>query len=89
MFGELIIMIVYLPILTLSGVEGKMFVPMALTVLFALFGAMILWGDLCACGGRDLHTWKALRGGKPYRSRRKSGSIFPFLELHFAIASSS
>jgi cobalt-zinc-cadmium resistance protein CzcA len=42
MFGELIIMIVYLPILTLSGVEGKMFVPMALTVLFALFGAMIL-----------------------------------------------
>ncbi len=42
MFGELIIMIVYLPILTLTGVEGKMFVPMALTVLFALFGAMIL-----------------------------------------------
>ena len=42
MFGELIIMIVYLPILTLTGVEGKMFVPMALTVLLALFGAMIL-----------------------------------------------
>ena len=42
LFGELIIMIVYLPILTLSGVEGKMFVPMALTMLLALTGALIL-----------------------------------------------
>lgn len=42
MFGELIIMIVYLPILTLSGIEGKMFRPMAFTVLFALTGAMVL-----------------------------------------------
>ncbi len=42
MFGELIIMIVYLPILTLEGVEGKMFRPMALTVIFALIGSMIL-----------------------------------------------
>ncbi|MEK6590331.1 MAG: CusA/CzcA family heavy metal efflux RND transporter [Nitrospinota bacterium] len=42
MFGELIIMIVYLPILTLSGVEGKMFTPMAFTVITALLGAMIL-----------------------------------------------
>jgi cobalt-zinc-cadmium resistance protein CzcA len=41
MFGELIIMIVYLPILTLSGIEGKMFQPMALTVIIALIGAMI------------------------------------------------
>ena len=41
-FGELIIMIVYLPILTLTGIEGKMFVPMALTVVMALIGAMIL-----------------------------------------------
>ena len=40
-FGSIIIMVVYLPILTLTGVEGKMFVPMALTVLLALFGAMI------------------------------------------------
>jgi cobalt-zinc-cadmium resistance protein CzcA len=40
-FGSLIIMAVYLPILSLSGVEGKMFIPMALTVLFALFGAVI------------------------------------------------
>jgi len=42
LFGELIIMIVYLPILTLEGVEGKMFRPMALTVIFALVGSMIL-----------------------------------------------
>lgn len=42
MFGELIIMIVYLPILALEGIEGKMFRPMALTVIFALAGSMIL-----------------------------------------------
>ena len=42
MFGEVIIMIVYLPILTLTGIEGKMFYPMAFTVLAALFGAMVL-----------------------------------------------
>ena len=42
MFGELIIMIVYLPILALEGVEGKLFRPMALTVIFALIGSMIL-----------------------------------------------
>ncbi|MBP9855150.1 MAG: CusA/CzcA family heavy metal efflux RND transporter [Candidatus Omnitrophica bacterium] len=40
-FGQLIIMIVYLPILTLTGVEGKMFIPMAFTVVTALIGAMI------------------------------------------------
>ena len=42
MFGELIIMIVYLPILTLEGIEGKLFRPMALTVIFALAGSLIL-----------------------------------------------
>jgi cobalt-zinc-cadmium resistance protein CzcA len=42
LFGEMIIMIVYLPILTLEGVEGKMFRPMALTVIFALAGSMLL-----------------------------------------------
>lgn len=41
-FGVLIIMAVYLPILSLSGVEGKMFHPMAYTVLLALTGALIL-----------------------------------------------
>ena len=42
MFGELIIAIVYIPIFALSGVEGKMFHPMAFTVVAALLGAMIL-----------------------------------------------
>ena len=41
LFGSFIIMIVYLPILTLSGVEGKLFTPMALTVILALVGAMV------------------------------------------------
>lgn len=40
-YGQLIIMVVYLPILALTGVEGKMFRPMAFTVLVALLGAMI------------------------------------------------
>ena len=42
LFGQLIIMVVYLPIFALTGVEGKMFHPMALTVVAALLGAMIL-----------------------------------------------
>lgn len=42
MFGELIIAVVYLPILTLQGTEGKLFKPMALTVLFALAGSMVV-----------------------------------------------
>lgn len=42
LFGELIIMVVYLPILTLEGVEGRLFRPMALTVIFALLGSALL-----------------------------------------------
>ncbi|MGE3778874.1 MAG: efflux RND transporter permease subunit [Pirellulaceae bacterium] len=42
MFGELIIAIVYVPMLALQGTEGKLFRPMALTVLFALLGSLIL-----------------------------------------------
>jgi cobalt-zinc-cadmium resistance protein CzcA len=41
-FGQVIILVVYLPILTLHGIEGKMFKPMAQTVAFALLGAFIL-----------------------------------------------
>jgi len=41
-FGQIIILIVYLPIFTLEGIEGKMFKPMAQTVAFALLGAFIL-----------------------------------------------
>ncbi len=42
MFGELIIAIVYVPVLALQGMEGKLFRPMALTVLFALAGSLVL-----------------------------------------------
>ncbi|MBC6990515.1 CusA/CzcA family heavy metal efflux RND transporter [Hymenobacter sp. BT491] len=42
LFGQLIILIVYFPILALTGIEGKMFRPMALTVSFAIVGAMLL-----------------------------------------------
>jgi cobalt-zinc-cadmium resistance protein CzcA len=42
LFGQVIIMMVYVPILALTGVEGKMFHPMAYTVLLALFAAMVL-----------------------------------------------
>ena len=41
-FGEIIILIVYLPILALVGIEGKMFKPMAQTVIFAILGAFLL-----------------------------------------------
>ena len=41
-FGEIIIMIVYLPMMTLVGIEGKMFRPMAMTIFFAILGAFIL-----------------------------------------------
>ena len=41
-FGQVIILIVYVPIFTLEGIEGKMFKPMAETVAFALLGAFLL-----------------------------------------------
>jgi cobalt-zinc-cadmium resistance protein CzcA len=41
-FGEIIIMVVYIPLFTLVGIEGKMFRPMAMTVFFAILGAFIL-----------------------------------------------
>src|SRR5882672_2409180 len=41
-FGQIIILIVYIPILTLVGIEGKMFRPMAQTVAFAILGALVL-----------------------------------------------
>ncbi len=42
MYGELIILVVFLPILTLEGIEGKLFRPMALTMIFALLGSLLL-----------------------------------------------
>lgn len=42
LFGELIILIVFLPVLTLEGIEGKLFRPMALTMIYALLGSLVL-----------------------------------------------
>lgn len=49
-FGEIIIMIVYIPLMTLVGIEGKMFRPMALTVFFAILGLIHPVAHLCADG---------------------------------------
>jgi cobalt-zinc-cadmium resistance protein CzcA len=59
-FGQAIIMIVYVPILALQGIEGKMFHPMALTVIFALIAAFILSltfvpAMIAACVSRKIH----------------------------------
>jgi cobalt-zinc-cadmium resistance protein CzcA len=60
-FGEAIIAIVYLPILTLSGVEGKLFRPMATTVLFALLGAFVM--SLTVVPALASYIVKPQRGG--------------------------
>jgi cobalt-zinc-cadmium resistance protein CzcA len=76
LFGELIIAIVYLPILALEGIEGKLFAPMALTVIFALAGSMFLSVTLmpvlasyALTRGRGVHENRLVRWLKAgYRS---------------------
>ncbi|MCP4290507.1 MAG: efflux RND transporter permease subunit [bacterium] len=60
MYGELIIAIVFLPVLALEGIEGKMFQPMALTLLFALAGSLLLSLTLMPV----LASFVLKRGGK-------------------------
>lgn len=67
-FGELIILIVYIPILTLVGIEGKMFTPMAQTVSFAIIGALILSLTYIPMMSALLLSKKPQRG--PSRSER-------------------
>ena len=64
LFGELIIAVVYLPILALEGVEGKLFRPMALTVIFALAGSMLLSMTLMPV----LASYALEKGVEPRRS---------------------
>ncbi|NOJ83184.1 efflux RND transporter permease subunit [Myxococcus xanthus] len=66
LFGELIIMVVYLPILALEGVEGKLFRPMALTVIFALLGSALLSMTLMPV----LASFALKRGGGPHHEPR-------------------
>ncbi|MDO7875821.1 CusA/CzcA family heavy metal efflux RND transporter [Hymenobacter sp. ASUV-10] len=60
LFGQLIILIVYFPILALTGIEGKMFRPMALTVSFAIIGAMLL----CLTYVPAVSAWALRKGVK-------------------------
>lgn len=78
MFGELIIMIVFLPILALEGVEGKLFRPMALTVIFALLGSMVMSLTLMpVLASFSLKRKKEER--EPFLARRLKEIYRPFL----------
>ncbi|MBI1325998.1 CusA/CzcA family heavy metal efflux RND transporter [bacterium] len=89
MFGELIIMIVYLPILTLQGIEGKLFRPMAMTVVFALLGSMILsltlMPVLASIGlsrhVQDKHTFVDRVAHRLFQPILKLGLAFPWATL--------
>ena len=83
LFGELIIMIVYLPILTLEGTEGKLFRPMALTVIFALVGSMILSMTLMPVLASYVLPRKA-REHEPLLMRLALAIYRPFLRLSMA-----
>ena len=83
MFGELIILIVYLPILALEGVEGKMFRPMALTVIFALLGSLVLSLTLMPVLA-SLLLPKRMEGRDPFVVRVASWLYAPVLRLALA-----
>ncbi len=99
MFGELIIMIVYLPILALEGIEGKLFRPMALTVIFALLGSMAMSLTLIpvlsslVLPRRTAHTENALvrllqRGYRPLLSfaLRRRAMVLGLVVMVLAVA---
>jgi cobalt-zinc-cadmium resistance protein CzcA len=78
-FGVLIIVLVYVPILTLGGVEGKMFKPMAVTVLFALLASLVMALTLIPVLGwyalpkhpKEEHTWLMRKADHLYRPALK------------------
>jgi cobalt-zinc-cadmium resistance protein CzcA len=78
-FGELIILIVYLPILALVGTEGKMFRPMAQTVVFAIIGAFILSLTYVPMLSALLLSKKIIHNPKPTISDR----IMTFFHRHY------
>lgn len=78
LYGQLIIMVVYLPIFTLSGVEGKMFHPMAFTVVLALMGAMLLSVTFVPAAVALLLTGKVAETENPLM-RVASRSYLPLL----------
>ena len=68
LYGQVIIMVVYLPVFALSGVEGKMFHPMAFTVIMALLGAMILSITFVPAAVALFLSGKMVRKGKCHSS---------------------
>lgn len=94
MFGELIISVVYLPILALQGTEGKLFRPMALTVLFALAGSLVLsltlmpvLASLCLPRKMKEHDVWLLRAIKwVYRPVLERAVAHPLLTASLAVA---
>jgi len=79
-FGVGIIMIVFLPILTLEGIEGKMFKPMALTLIFALLGALILALTLTPVLA-SYFLQKQVKETEPWLVRKAHQLYEPVLEL--------
>jgi len=80
LFGELIIAIVYLPILTLEGVEGKLFRPMGLTVIFALAASMVLSMTLVPALA-SVALRKGGHGGETWLIRWLKRAYLPVLKL--------
>jgi len=82
-FASAIIIIVYLPILSLQGVEGKMFKPMALTVVFALSAALILSLTLMPVLA-SLFFRKGVKEHEPWLMRKAKGIYLPVLRTAVA-----
>ena len=85
MFGELIIMIVFLPILALEGVEGKLFRPMALTMIFALFGSLVLSLTLMPVLA-SLILPRTIKQREPWLVRVAQRAYSPLLDLALQLA---
>ncbi|WP_460692934.1 CusA/CzcA family heavy metal efflux RND transporter [Mucilaginibacter puniceus] len=79
-FGELIILIVYIPIFTLQGIEGKMFKPMAQTVAFALIGAFILSLTYVPVMS------SLFLSRKPHNTANWSDQMMSYLQRHYHVA---
>ncbi|RPJ43353.1 MAG: efflux RND transporter permease subunit, partial [Candidatus Latescibacterota bacterium] len=80
LFGELIILIVFLPVLALEGIEGKLFRPMALTMIFALVGSLLLSLTLIPALA-SLWLPKNAREREPWLVRRAARAYEPILRF--------
>lgn len=91
-FGVAIIFLVYIPVLTLGGVEGKMFKPMAATVLFALFASLVIALTLMPVlswyafrrSASEKHTWLMRRMDKAYQPALKRALHAPLVTAGIA-----